>query len=667
MDQQPEFYDPQTALTTDWRTFFYNNRNKMFSIPCVEGDIIIQGNWLLLNIMLCMPLIKRHRPISRDKHMMLEGIYTATEHAKRETEISRSLEALGYTREELGHDIIMTANNALNMCYTHLGSHIRTMDIFAIAETILQPEAREVCTMDYGDIEDRQINRMEDDFKEQCKKVDELLSGDSLSTNVFRAPLICGALKKGQFHQFVLSAGPRSDTDDQMFLRPVVGSFLSGLKDIKDLAIESRSAAKATHYNKTQMANTQYANRKIHIQNSVMWHLYPGDCGSTVFMTYEPNVRTVKYYIGKFYLDTSGNLVELIKDRFEDVIGKTIKMRDVQGCLYVDGYCETCGGTITKSFSKEGNVGFLSNVNTGAPVAQQVLSTKHLTSTNAAEYEMPHDLMDILMSVTNDIFLRPAMSRKIDTLAFGFQQKDIQKINDLKYFVSENELHAAYFTDIKYMYVGVLKEDGVIVKHSTRTSMGGKTKMYPHLSPEILSVIRNHPEDIVIQDGISWLLLRHINPEAPIMQCTVVNNSIKRFVSQFTDLVTKDVERYRSMNDFMRQLTRLIWPRVNTHITHISCLARSCLITSRKDFHIPVMIDPDDVMCSSLNRIIPMRSVGGLFAFQSIDKATNKPVTYITQKRTGIFDEFMGYSDLVARDISWPIKTGDQVEMESLE
>lgn len=402
------------------------------------------------------------------------------------------------------------------------------------------------------------------------------------------------------------------------------------------------------------MANTQYGNRKIHIQNSVQWHLYPGDCGSTVYMTYQPNNKTKQHYIGKFFLNKSGDLVELTEDLYPEVINQSIRFRDVQGCRYTDGYCETCGGTITRSFSRSGNVGFLSNVNTGAPVAQQVLSTKHLTSTDAAEYEVPHDLQDILMSVTNDIFLRPSIRSKTDVLALGFQPKDISKINDLKYYVSENELHAAYFSDITYMYVGLLKEDGTINRHTTRTSMKGESKTYPHLSPEVLAVIRNHSDDIVVQDGVAWLLLRHINPEAPVMQCTVVNNSIRRFVNRFTNLVTKDVERYRSMNDFMRQLTRLIWPRVGTHITHVSCLARACLITNKKDFHVPVMTDPDDVMFGALNRIIPMRSIGGLFAFERIDIATNKPVTYITPKRHGIYDEFMGYSDIIVRDMNWP-------------
>jgi hypothetical protein len=651
----PVYYDPQRALTEDWRTFFYDHKDDMFILPCIEGDVEIQGNWMLLNIMLTLPLILRKRPISRDRHLMLSGIYTASSHAKRMTEIVRSLEEAGYTREQLGHDIIMTANNAHNLCYTHLGSHVKTIDIFSIARTVLDPKAKPICTMDYGDITDRNIKRMEKAFKDQCVKVDELLSGDSLEFNAFRSSLVCGALKKGQFYQFILSAGPRTDTNDDLFLRPVVGSFLSGFKGIMDLAIESRSASKSTHYNKTQMAQAQYGNRKLHILNSVMHHLYPGDCGSTTFMTYGITDAHKNMYLGKWYQGDDGQLIEITKDRFPEIVGKRIKVREVIGCLHTDGYCEVCGGTITKSFSKTGNVGFLSIVKSGAPVAQQVLSTKHLTSTDAAEYELPDVLKDIFMSSTNDILLLPHMRRKIKAMALGFTPDDISKINDLKYVQMGSDITASYFSAIKYLQLGMLNQDGSITHNPPRVPMGGDSKIWPHLSPEILNNIRENPEDIVMQDGIAWLLLRNINPDLPIMRCTVTNNSIKLFVNEFAALVTKHVERYQSINDFMQHLTDLIWTRVSSHVTHVACLARACLITSKRDFNIPVVTDPDDVMFSTLNRIIPMRSIGGLYAFERIDTATNKPITYITPKRTGILDEFMGYTDIIERDMNWPV------------
>lgn len=655
MNQAPIFYDPRNALSSDWRTYFCDNRDTMFLLPCIEGNVEIRGAWMLLNIMLTMPLIKRAHAISRDKHLMLEGIYDSTAHAKIETEVSRTLEAHGYTRDQLGEDIIATANDALNMCYTHLGAYIGTMDIFAIADTILQPGVREICTMDYGDLTDKRIKRMETALKAQCEKVDALLSGDSLPINIFRAPLICGSLKKAQFFQFVLSAGPRTDTDDHVFLRPVVGSFLSGLKDVKDLAIESRSAAKSTHYNHTQMSRTQYDNRKLHIQNSSVMHLYPGDCGTSTYLMYDEITKgTAARFIGKWFLGPDNTLLELTKDRFDMVIGKPTLFRSVTVCLWQDGYCETCGGTITKSFSRKGNVGFLSNVNLGALVAQAVLSTKHLTSTNAVEYEIPYELQDWFFSSTNDIYLRRPYHTELGQVVLGFQLKDVARINGLKHYISDDEIPAGDFSSIKYMKAGYIREDGSIEERTKRPSMGGTTKTYPHLSPEILTVIRDHPEDIIIQGQVAWLKLEHIDPNAPIMQCTVVNNSILRFVERFSALVTKDVERYTSLNDFMRDLTRLVWPQVNTHATHVECLAKACLITSKRDFHIPVVTDPDKVMFGKLGRIIPMRSIGGWLAFERFNIGTNKPATYITPKRHTLYDEFMGYADTIERDMYWP-------------
>ena len=70
--------------------------------------------------------------------------------------------------------------------------------------------------------------------------------------------------KHRTFHQFILAAGPRTDTDDHLFLRPKVGDFKEGLSDIKDLTIDFQTLSGKTHYNKNEIAKTSYSNRKIH-------------------------------------------------------------------------------------------------------------------------------------------------------------------------------------------------------------------------------------------------------------------------------------------------------------------------------------------------------------------------------------------------------------------
>ena len=648
-------YDWQSALVTDWKTYLVEHRHDMFTVPCIEGTVDIRGNWLLINVALCMPLITRRRPVSRDKHLMLSGIYGAVEHAKRTNEVSKSLEAAGYTRESLGHDIITTVETIHNLCYTHLPSCIHTVDIFSMADTILAEEVVDICTPDYGDITDMNINRMEDAFRKQSGRVISLFSGDTLNTNVFRAPLICGALRAGQFAQFVFSAGPKTDTDDHIFLRPVRGGFLSGMYDIVDLAIESRSASKSTNYSKQQMRITQYMNRQIHLQTSVIRHLYQVDCGSTTYLDYIITEHTAVHYLGKFYLNPKGKLVEITRDNLKDVIDRPIKVRSIPGCRHTDGFCVVCGGTITKSFSKDGDVGFLANVNTGALVAQQVLSAKHLTSTDAVEYEVPSELSDILMAITNDIFVKPSI--KMEKVALGFLPKEIAKINDLKHRMTENEYSSAYFSDmtITHLDVGTVQPDGSVKRWFSRTPMGGMSKTYPHLSAELLAMLRSNPDELIQQNNIAWIKLGKLPKELPVMQCTVVNNSIKDFVDQFRSFITKDVAKYTSVNDFIHVLSKFLWNRVSPHITHIECLARACMITDRANYIIPEITDPNNVMFGTLGKNITMRSVGSLFAFEGYNAITDKnTVTYLTAKPTDIMDEYMGYTDICDRDQYWP-------------
>ena len=648
-------YDPLRSLSEPWKDYFLENRLTWFIWPCSDGPVELQGNWMLLNIMLMEPLIKRHMPIFKE-HLFTSGIYNAKSHSRTMTRVSETLEEAGYKRDELYLDMIIVAMNAQNICYTHLPSYVQTMDIFTMANTIDQPAVRAATTMDYGDIDDLNINRMEEAFKEKCKEVDAVLGDSSadLLYNCFRLPLLCGALKPQQFYQYAMSGGPRTDTDEQMFKRPVVGSFLGGMHGALDLAIESRAAAKSELYSVEQMQDTGYRNRKNNIQNSAMWHLYPGDCGSTVYLDYTITKETVGRYKGKYFIDEpSGQLLELTTKRYPMVIDKTVKIRAVPGCRYVDGYCETCGGTLSKSFSKTGVVGFLCNVYSGAVVAQLVLSAKHLSMTTAAKYEVPEDLDALFISVDNYIFLRPNLSEKIKDLAIGFKMGDVFNVNDLQYQDDNKALNRAHFSSISTIKLGRVLDNGNIKPEITHSKMGEDVR--PSLSPEILTMLVNHPEDLVTIDNVTWLKLTHVDVTHPIMECTVTNQSIVQFVKRFNDFLTKGVVRHTSLNVVVRTLAEMLWGRnVDTHITHIECMARSCLVTSKSNLHVPVIDDPNRVQFGEQLQIIPMRSIGGLLAFERINLATNSPATYITPKHHGWFDDFMGYTDQVEALMHWP-------------
>ena len=655
-----QVYDPQRAIQENWKDFFLQHYEDMFYLPCLEGEVALQGNWMFINILVCMPLIVRAQPISRDKHLhqFKDGIFNNVAHARLLTNISRSLEEAGYVRDDFSEDIKKSLQDIHNVQYTHLGDWVGTADIFGMADTILQDDIPNKTTFKYTDINGGRIGRMEEEYREQSKEILTLLSGnlgDDSTTNVFRQQLLCGAVSPGQFVQFVGSTGPRTDTVEKLFGRPVEGCFLGGLTGIMDAAIESRSAAKSKHYNKKEMPNAQYAARRNHIQNSVIRWIYDGSCGSNVYITSTPHLKTIQFYLGRFFLSNEGDLLELTPERYDMVLDRPTKFRDPITCRHTDGYCETCGGTLTRAFSKSGVVGFVSNTNVGAPLTQQVLGTKHLLLTNSSVYEIPESLRHLLRAVDNDIFFSVDSWKIIPTMALGFQKADVAKVDDLSFYKDDDIINASDFSGIKNLFLGTYNPDGTITPwNDSKTNMVDQYKSIPHLSPEALTHIHKNRKEIIHQDGIEWMLLRNFDYKKPIMSCIVLNKSVKLTVDQFKVMIGTGVARYTSANDFFTELSQLVWSRVDGHSIHISVMIKACLITSRSNYAIPIVEDPDDVMFGTQGRIITMRSIGALFAFEKFSKASISPVTYMTPKLQQYFDEFLGYEDIIKRDEYWP-------------
>jgi hypothetical protein len=651
-----EVYNPSRVLSEDWRTMCVERRFEPVALETLEGPIEMNYAYLLVNLMINMPIIERGFPIPGMKTVFpMRTIYGNKVQAGLLENVVQYLESHGYVRDNLGRSVMSVAQASHNIYYSHLAGYPIPLDIFSIAKTFLQPEVEALLDPGYGDKSDQDIHRMSEQFRNNCKRLTDLLKSSSLPFNALRSPLITGSLKEQQFWQFAMSVGPRSDSDERIFLEPVDGAFLTGMKDIIDFALESRAAAKAKYYSYQFMPQAAYTSRKNHIQTSVFRYLYRGDCGSKVFLEYHPTKETFDYHLGRFYKTDDGGLREITTDNKHEVLNKDILLRDPHGCRYVDGVCEVCMGTISKHFPTDGNIGFIANSKTTSPMAQAVLSAKHLAMPIVMLYSIPPKLVDIFYSnKNNDIYFHDRIKSVAKNRAIGFDVKDVKKIDDLQHTTSD-DLKSSYYSKImRLTYAEIDDRDTIgriIVKSNMESEVG---KAYPHLATEVLNIIRKDPSVLIRQGNTIWLRLDKIDLDKPVMQCTVMNDSIRFYVADFREFVTTRVERYTSANLALRDLCKIIWGRVGAHSSLISILLRSCLVTSATDYSIPAIKDPDDVMYARQSKIIPMRSVANYFAFQGYAQSRCKTGMFIIPKRRGQFDEMMGYTDTIARDANWP-------------
>ena len=658
-DIEPIDYNIYDVPNHDFRTFLTERRLDPIRVQLEDGPVIMGGLRLLMNILIVMPLIVRKMPINSERHMVRTGLFSRGRHATIATEIQRDLD--GEDTFKVHDDIAKTMQDTLNITYTHLGWAVMVMDIKQIADTILNPEVQKVLNVDLDSAIRGGIKEVERVTKDAEKVAYAFFADPKNSWNVFHAQLVCGSLKVKQFFQSVLHIGARTDTNENIFPKIIRESFLTGLKDITSLAIESRSGIKANVYQKQKTADTSYLNRILQINAIGVRYLYQGDCGSTVYRTYVIDPRYADRYVGKtIFNPNGGSPVTLTDDNVRDYVGMAVLGRGPLTCKHPDGYCCACGGAITKNILPGDNVGIIANVQTGPIVIQISLSAKHLIVAIAAPYDIPNELMDMFVGRGNSLYFTKDFFPVLDDLVIGFQSKDIAKINDINLLGDDEPLNPEYFSRITYMYVGRMNENGEVVPVSKQITMKSKNDIHPHLSFAALEFITSHPENIHRDGKKTWISMKGFPKNTAFLQHPIINDSITKLVAQLNGFFKTDIQRFTSVNAATDYLAEFLWDKgFPTNILHIETLIKSFLITSPMDYYPCAVTDPDDVMFRPLGKLIPRRSIGSQLIYEQNRRYLHSGVLSIIPKKDGAFDAFMGYLDQCDEHNQWPLDMED--------
>ena len=213
----------------------------------------------------------------------------------------------------------------------------------------------------------------------------EIKTNDKYAKMTLGRMLRCKALKSNQVMQSVLARGYVTDVGGRVFPYPIKSCFFSGISNVYDFAIESRSATKSLASSNSLIGQAEYFGRKLRSICSYMEKVLPGDCGTTDYHEWfvkpyneETKVRSDLYgLIGKFYLSDDG--LKEIKKSDTKLIGTFIKIRAVKYCKHIkdQNVCSVCFGGMSRNTHGVNNIGYLSVITIAPPIAQQIMSIKH--------------------------------------------------------------------------------------------------------------------------------------------------------------------------------------------------------------------------------------------------------------------------------------------------
>ena len=215
------------------------------------------------------------------------------------------------------------------------------------------------------------------------KKITEALkTAPELDKNPIAISVRAGTVPVGQVLQCIGPRGFTTDINSNIFKYPIMNGYFEGISTAYGKAVETRSATKATSYNKEMISDTETLNRILQLACQTVENLHPGDCGTTTTIEMPIVDDILKCLLGKYYIDEKGR-ERVIHGNEKHLIGKTIQMRSILGCMHPDpiGVCAKCYGKIAENIPRDTNIGHVAAYTIGDIITSIVMSTKHLDST----------------------------------------------------------------------------------------------------------------------------------------------------------------------------------------------------------------------------------------------------------------------------------------------
>lgn len=558
--------------------------------------------------------------------------------------------------KRLKHIIMNSYQKLYNMCFNNLLSYVGTIDIIDMAEIATDPVMKKELDTKYAITDSWPTDKVEDFIEDERKKIMNIMGTPGALKNEALLPYqLIGQLNKFQVPQTVYAFGVRTDVDDSIIRKPVIGSAIDGTRDIQEFAIEALSAKKSAFYNRNAVRSSQYFGRKQHLLSSSVAHLYKGDCGSTAYVTFlitgddkkrgvEGNYRN---FIGKFIVD-NGKLVLLTEKNIVNYLNKNVEMRSPMTCRFRNGVCEVCGGSVLANINRKILIGILSAITTVEPVTQKILSAKHLIKTLSILYNMNPELLQYFDCIdTVEYHWKPEVFKRIKPWYFGILAQDFSGLGDVRLIRDGQDISEQEMSCLSSVFL----REGNTVKGKYDLVQNKQT---PFLSKELLIYIRDHMDDIETKNGIIWIPIIGTK-DIPILKTIVVNDNMIDYVSSVSSFLgggdkedkksKKSIRNMKTCTEALKAFSDIVYSKCSVNIVHLETLLKAYEITSRANdqYQIPMVEDPNHVEFGTMNEILNHRHVGTKLAFENLTSYIRDPNTYTSPKQRSPFDVFVGF------------------------
>lgn len=450
---------------------------------------------------------------------------------------------------------------------------------------------------------------------------------------------IAGTINANQVKQLLGSRGFVTEIDNHIFKYPISSSFTLGMDNIYDMAIESRSGAKALFISTRAVRISEYFAREMQLVTMIVEKLVDGDCGNTNYINWYvrgPEVTgksDIDNMVGKEFLDPDTGEKGIVTKNHKHLEGKLIKIRSVFGCKLKDKrcICSRCFGDLSYSITKNTNLGHFCSTELSEKETQNMLSTKHHTGSAASR--------DIILDAQAEQYFiirggnsyhfkscifNPGKTRYelvIDQIS-GFGLKDLNPNIDV------NKLNTTRITRIEDFYIHKVTDKGeeyihIVVRDGNK--FGNFT--YTMLDYIIKNGYSMDNQDRYVIDLSKWESKTAVveMPDIEFDYLTLVNQVKRLFKSMETDSIGVG---YITPEALLQNTFDLVNYKLNLNIALLEVIIYGFTINNPENGDYSLSRDKEVIKLGNIQSVMRNRSLGAGYGWEMLTKTVLSPKSY---------------------------------------
>lgn len=408
--------------------------------------------------------------------------------------------------------------------------------------------------------EDMQPKDIENYLNDLMREEIEILKN---TENCFQPMLLSGTgIKDQQLREFSISGGLKSDLLGNTIPIPINSNFVvGGFGNVTNYYIDSGASRKSLIANKEKMGSSGHMALLLKLSCVGTYISDVDDCHTPHTVSLKINdEKFLKMCAGRYYRKPGKRNFKMLKSTDRHLIGKTLLFRDPGKCACKDGICKTCYGALS-AVNKGMDVGIYAATIISRPLSQNILSTKHLNTTDSYLIVFNKDFYKFFKLESNQVRLLNDTETETDMSQYEFYIDNIIQIDEL----ADTEDFNKFLQYVKIRHVKKHDEVYEIVEND-----GKELFIHPDLDKMIKNMESGENGEYIIP--LSRIL------EETLFTINIENNELTKPLKEMDKLLSGSY--FKGMNptlDMMEQrfIELLIESNINVMSIHAATILRS--------------------------------------------------------------------------------------------